>query len=239
MYLFRIFRSFLPLHNPIGFGASDFVIFAAAALLAGLLIGSAYLKPFLREFGQRTRLCMAGLFALAIASRLALFAQSPTPIPSGADDFGYLLLGDTLAHFRLANATHPQHPFFEAVFVLQQPSYASIYPLGQGMFLAFGELLFRNAWVGVLLSGGLFCVLCYWMLRAWVTAPWALVGGLLAVMEFGPLCSWTNSYWGGFPSAIAGCLVFGALPRLKESARVRDGLLLGAGLGLQIFIAPV
>jgi hypothetical protein len=64
------------------------------------------------------------------------------------------------------------------------------------------------------------------------------VGGLLSVIEFGPLNSWVNSYWGGFVSAIAGCLVFGALPRLRESRGTRYGVLLGAGLGFQILTRP-
>ena len=33
MFLFHLFRSFLPLHNPIGFGASDFIELALAAML--------------------------------------------------------------------------------------------------------------------------------------------------------------------------------------------------------------
>ena len=32
-YLFRLFYSFLPLHNPIGFGAADFIELALALLL--------------------------------------------------------------------------------------------------------------------------------------------------------------------------------------------------------------
>ncbi len=238
MYLFRIFHSFLPLHNPIGFGASDFVVLALAVLLVGLLVGTAYVAPYARELSKRTRVCMFLLFGLAIVLRLALLPQSPVPIPSGADDFSFLLLGETLAHLRLANATHPLHQFFEAVFILQEPAYASIYPLGQGLFLAIGQVVMRSPWAGVLVSGGAFCALCYWMLRAWVAPVWALAGGLLAVIEFGPLNSWVNSYWGGFVSAIAGCLVFGALPRLRESAQTRYGVLLGAGLGLQILTRP-
>jgi len=226
------------LHNPIGFGASDFVVLAVAVLMAGLLLGSAYVLPYLRELSRQPRVCFGLLFCLAVGMRLALLPQSPVPIPSGADDFGYLLLGDTLAHFRLANATHPLHSFFEAVFILQEPKYASIFPLGQGLFLAMGEILFRNAWVSVLISCGLFCAACYWMLRGWVTPAWALAGGLLAAVEFGPLTSWVNSYWGGYVSAIAGCLVFGALPRVKESARIGNGVLLGAGLSLQILTRP-
>jgi len=238
MYLFRIFRSFLPLRNPIGFGASDFVVLALAILLVGLLIGKSILEPYIRAISTRTRLCMCLLFGLAIVMRLALLPQSSVPIPSGADDFSYLLLGDTLAHLRFANKTHPLHEFFEAVFILQEPAYASIYPMGQGLFLAFGQVLAHSPWVGVLVSSGLFCALSYWMLRSWVPAVWALVGGLFTAIEFGPLSSWVNSYWGGYVSAIAGCLVFGALPRLRQSPRVRNGVLLGVGLGLQALTRP-
>jgi len=38
MVLFDFFRSFLPLHNPIGFGASDFVELALVALLVALVL---------------------------------------------------------------------------------------------------------------------------------------------------------------------------------------------------------
>ncbi len=67
------------------------------------------------------------------------------------------------------------------------------------------------------------------MLRAWTTPGWALIGGLLAVIEFGPLNQWMNSYWGGAVSACAGCLVFGALPRLRESGRASRRRVAGLG----------
>ncbi len=175
--------------------------------------------------------------------RLALFRTSPAPTPSGADDFSYVLLGDTLRHFRMANATHPLHQFFEAVFVLQQPTYSSIYPLGQGFVLALGRMLFGSFWAGVLLSAAVFCALCYWMLRGWTSPRWAFVGGLLAIVQFGPLNQWTNTYWGGAVSACAGCLVFGALPRIEKAIREqsfwrRNAVLLGIGLGLQLLTRP-
>ncbi len=238
MYLFPLFRSFLPTSNPFGFGASDWVVLALAVLLVGLLLLTRWVVPYARELAQRTLLCMALLFALTILLRIVLLPQSPVPIPSGADDFSFLLLGDTLSHGRLANAAHPLPQFFEAVFILQEPTYASIYPLGQGIVLALGQLLFGCAWAGVLISSGVFCALCYWMLRGWVPPLWALAGGVLAIMEFGPLNPWVNSYWGGAVSASAGCLVFGSLPRLKQSAPVRYGALLGVGLGLQILTRP-
>jgi hypothetical protein len=238
MYLFHIFRSFLPLHNPIGFGAADFIELALAGLLVVLVLAHAHLEPFARKLAARTGWCMLTLAGLAIALRLALLPAAPVPAPRGADDFSYLLLSDTLAHFRLANPTHPLHQFFEWSFVLQQPAYSSIYPIGPALALAFGQIVFHSPWAGVLLSTGLFCALCYWMLRGWTTPGWALAGGLLAVFAFGPLCYWTNSCWGGAVSACAGCLAFGALPRLRDHRRIRDAVALGLGVGLQMISRP-
>jgi hypothetical protein len=64
------------------------------------------------------------------------------------------------------------------------------------------------------------------------------LGGLLAVMQFGVLSYWVNTYWGGAVSACGGCLVFGALPRIRSFGRMRDGVALGAGLGLQLLTRP-
>lgn len=238
MYLFHVLRSFLPLHNPIGFGASDFVEFSIAALLVMLVLARAWVQPAAEALAKRTGWCMLFLGALVIALRLALLGVHPVPTATGTDDFSYLLLADTLAHFRFANATHPMHRFFETVFVLQEPTYSSIYPMGPAIFLAIGQLLFRNPWAGVLLSEALFCALCFWMLRGWLAPGWAFTGGLLTVALYGPLNMWMNCYWGGSVSAMAGCLVFGALPRLRERFHTRDAVLLGLGIGLQTLSRP-
>jgi hypothetical protein len=238
MFLFDFFRSFLPLHNPIGFGASDFIELALAALLVLLTLLRAELQPFVQRLAKRTAWCMLALAALPVLLRLALLAHAPVPTPSGSDDFSYWLLADTLRHFRLANAAHPMRQFFETVFVLQEPSYSSIFPLGQGLAMAAGWLIFGHPWAGVLLSIAALCALTYWMLRAWTTPGWAVVGGLLGVMHFGVLSYWVNTYWGGAVSGIAGCLVFGALPRLRPGARGRDSVALGCGLGLELLTRP-
>ncbi|HLH02288.1 MAG TPA: hypothetical protein VKX25_05940 [Bryobacteraceae bacterium] len=235
MYLFDLFRSFLPLRNPIGFGAADFVVFSLALLLSILLFARVALQPYARKLAQSPAVAMLTLFALGLALRLALLAAAPVPIPAGADDFSYILLADTLRHLRLANPPHPLSQFFEAVFILQHPTYSSIYPPGQGIALALGRTLFGSYWAGVLLVSAALPALCYWMLRAWIPAIWALAGGLLAVVQFGPLNPWTNSYWGGSLSACAGCLVFGALPRLGSRRAV---WLLGLGLSLQLLTRP-
>jgi hypothetical protein len=169
--------------------------------------------------------------------RLALLPHHPEPTPAGADDFSYILLSDTLAHFRLANPSHAMHRFFEANFILQEPRYSSIFPLGQGLFLATGQILTGHAWAGVLLSEAALCGLCYWMLLGWVSPLWALAGGWFAVCEFGPLNQWMNTYWGGAVAGIAGCLMFGALPRLQGGG-LGPAALLGAGLGLSWLTRP-
>ena len=238
MFLFDFFRSFLPLHNPLGFGAGDFAEFALVVLLVALVLGRGALEPMGRRFAERTGWSMLLLFALPIVLRLALLPHFPVPTPGGADDYGYLLLADTLRHFRLTNPTHPLYQFFETVFVLQQPTYSSIYSPGQGLMLALGWTLFGHPWAGVLLASGAFCSLCYWMLRGWTTPGWALAGGLLAVCQFGPLNEWMNIYWGGAVCGAAGCLAFGSLPRLRANPSRRNAALLGVGLGIHLLTRP-
>jgi hypothetical protein len=233
MRLDSLFQSFAPFHNPIGFGASDFVEFGLAAFFVALAaVWRPWLQPSGQWFARKTVWCFVLLVALPVLLRLALLPHHPVPTPDIYDEFSHLLQADTLRHFRLSNPTHPFHRFFETFFVLQEPTYSSIYPIGQGLCLAIGWTLFGCPWAGVLLAAGVFCGLCYWMLRGWISPGWALLGGLLAVMEFGPLNQWTNSYWGGAVPASAGCLVFGALPRLREHGRIRDAILLGLGLGI-------
>jgi hypothetical protein len=237
-YLFRLFYSFLPLHNPIGFGAADFIEIALVLLLVGATLAWQKAAVPANRLASRTVWSMLILAALPVVLRLAMLHTSPIPTPLGADDFSYLLLGDTLAHFRLTTATHPMHRFFETLFILQEPSYSSIYPLGPGLALAFGQLVFRQPWAGIALSTAAFTSLCYWMLRAWTKPCWALLGGVLAVIQFGPLSHWMNTYWGGALAAAAGCLVFGAMPRLREHWRTRDAILLGIGLAIHLLTRP-
>lgn len=225
-------------HNPIGFGATDLIILELALLLVLLIAAHQNAAGYARRLASHTGWCMLLLAILPVALRLAMLPQSPVPTPGGSDDFAHLLVADTLRHFRLANPPHPLHRFFETIFVLQEPAYSSIFPIGQGLVLALGRLLFGVPWAGVILSVAALCALCYWMLRAWTTPGWALVGGLLAVIEFGPLRYWMNTYWGGAVSACGGCLVFGSLPRWRERRRTRDAVWLGLGIAMQLLTRP-
>ena len=237
--MFDWFRSFLPLENPLGFGPGDYLeLLLAFLLLLAALVWRKRIEPLANRLAQRTGWAMAFLAALPVLLRLVLLPHHPVPVPDVYDEFSHLLVADTLRHFRLANPMHPLHQFFETFFVLQEPTYSSIYPLGQGLAMALGWMIFGTPWAGVLLATAAFCALCYWMLRAWTTPGWALAGGALAVMEFGPLSQWMNGYWGGALAAAAGCLVFGALPRLRQCNRRRDAILLGLGLAVHLLTRP-
>jgi hypothetical protein len=229
----------LPLHNPLGFGAGDWIELVLAALMLALaLVWRPCFEPRALGWAKRTGWCMLALAMLPAALRLVLLPRHPAPVPDIYDEFSHLLVAGTLRHFRLANPAHPLSPFFETFFVLQEPTYSSIYPIGQGLVLAIGWTLFGHPWAGVVLSVSALCALGYWMLRGWTTPGWALAGGLLTVMEFGPLNQWMNSYWGGAVPAAGGCLVFGALPRLARQPRVRDGIWMGMGLALHLLTRP-
>ncbi len=238
MHPLQVSGSFLSPDNPFGFGSSDFAELVLLALLIAFFQLRPKLEHLIRTLAEKRSLSFALVAILPVILRLLLLPSHPVPSPDVYDEFGHLLVADTLRHFRLANPAHPLHQFFETFFVLQQPTYSSIYPLGQGVVLALGWMLFGLPWAGVVLSVGVFCGSCYWMLRGWMSPPWALIGGLLAVIEFGPLNQWMNSYWGGAVSGIAGCLAFGALPRLGVQWRTRDAILLGAGLGIQLITRP-
>ena len=207
-----------------------FSILSILPLLSGFEALGRAEKTFVR-FTERRILSAWVLFFAVIGFRLLLLPALPVPVPGIHDEFSYLLMSDTFAHGRLTNPTHPMWVSFETMHVNWNPTYSSMYPPAQGFVLAIGQLL-GQPWVGVLLSNAAMCALIVWMLQAWIPPRWAFLGGVIAALQLSFATYWMNSYWGGAVAAAGGALVFGALGRIPRTARVRDALLLGLGIGI-------
>jgi len=159
--------------------------------------------------------CVA-LGLMAILIRLALLPVLPIPNPIVQDEFSYLLGADTFAHGRVTNPPHPLWVHFETLHENMQPTYCSIYPPAQAVFLALGQVVLGNPWYGVVLSMGLMFAAICWMLHGWVAPRYAVTATIICILCWGLTGQWINSYWGGTVAAAAGALVIGAIPRLAR-----------------------
>ena len=184
------------------------------------------------RLAQRRTLAVIAVGVTALALRAAVLPIEPIPEPIVHDEFGYLLAADTFAHGRLTNPTPPLWEHFETFSILMKPTYQCFAQPGQGMMLAFGKVVFGHPFWGVWLSVGLMCATITWMLQGWLSPEWALLGGALAILRYGVFGYWADSYWGGAVGAIGGALVLGALPRIKQSQRPLDAVIMGIGLAI-------
>ena len=145
--------------------------------------------------------------------RAAILPILPVPVPEIHDEFGYLLSADTFLHGRLTNPPHPMWTRFESFHINQQPTYQSMYPPAQALMLAAGTLIGGHPFVGVCISLALMAAAICWALRGFVSAGWAFLGGMVALVHFGLYSYWAGSYCGGAMAALGGALVFGAVHR--------------------------
>jgi hypothetical protein len=185
----------------------------------------------LSRFAEARGRAVAAIFLFVVVARLLALPFLHIPVPGIHDEFSYLLMGDTFAHGRLANPTHPMWISFETFHVNWHPAYASMYPPAQGLALAVGELL-GNPWFGVVLSVAVMCAAITWMLQAWLPARWALLGGAMVALKLGIASYWINSYWGGAIAATGGAIALGAMARIARRASLADTLWLALGIAI-------
>jgi hypothetical protein len=181
-----------------------------------------------------------GILGLCLA--IVTTATIGFPPPRIHDEFSYLLSGETIARGRLANPPHPMAHHFESFHVLQEPTYASKYPLAPGLFIAAGIKLVQLPVAGIWLSFAFLVAAINWMLRPWVRPRWALWGAVAAALW---LCGrhawagyWTYSFWGGNVPALGGALILGGLRRLASTPTIPASLALGSGVALLALSRP-
>jgi hypothetical protein len=215
---------------------------AAIAAFGWPMLGAGLFARVERRFAslasnKRLSVLVVGLSVFML--RLAVLPVYGIPIPFNPPDFSFLLAADTFAHGRLTNPTPAIWAHFESIHITMIPTYQSMYFPGQGLLLAGSQVVFGHPWWGVLISSALMCAALTWALQAWLPANWALLGGFIAVLRLGLFSYWTNTYHaGGSLSGLGGALILGSLPRLKRTAQMRFGLLMGVGIAILELTRP-
>ena len=111
-------------------------------------------ETFLGRIARRRFFCVAAVGLAVVLVRVVLLPILPIPAPIVHDEFSYLFAADTFASGRLTNPTHPMWVHFETVHISSQPTMFPKYFPGQGLFMAFGQVVFGHPWYGGCCNSG-------------------------------------------------------------------------------------
>lgn len=163
---------------------------------------------------------ITGILSFVMTSSLAY--KRGVPVAYVHDEFSYILSADTFAHGRLTNPSPEVWEPFESEHILVRPTYQSKYQPGQGLFMALGQVIAGHPIWGVWLSAALAAAAMHWGLLAFMSARWAMLGGILAAIH-PQLLEWGQRYWGGSVAVLGGALVLGAVGRIVRAFRCGMG----------------
>ena len=207
----------------------------AAALLLRLIPGRliSWTEQLFRNGATPRALWFVLLPTLSLSLNLGIAYHkfNGPPVPIIHDEFSYLLAGDTFAHGRLTNPTPAFPGHFETPQELTRPTRMSKYPPGQGLFIALGQVLTTVPIAGIWISTAAACAAIYWMLLGFVSRPWALLGGLIAVMS-PALLAWSQVYWGGCVAVLGSALMVGGWGRLMRERSLHAATIMWIGVAI-------
>ena len=177
----------------------------------------------------RASLIGIGIWSATLAALISIYVQ---PAPRIHDEFSYLLAADTLLHGRLANPTPPAWEALQSFHTVMRPSYASKYPVGAGLLVAVGWMLFGTPLASSWLAAAWLAVCMTWMLAGTLPRRWAILGGVM--ISLCPLIqlTWAQSLLHGFAPASGSALLMGGILRLRRRVEFSKALICGCGIGL-------
>lgn len=226
-FVFFVFYSKNSLLFLLKTGLAAALIYLPAARLNAANIWPASIKTFFFKDSH----CLLAIGALGFFFFSFYSALYGVPVPHNADEYSYLLMGKTFAAGQLAAPAHPLREFFDNFHTINDPSFASKYPPAQGMILAVGILFFGSAAVGVWLSGAAACMAAFWMLRAFCSRKWSVLGALM-MLTLPNVFNWSRGYFYGFAALFGAMLCLGALLRAARHLKIRDAVIFGIGVAV-------
>ncbi|MBM3965498.1 MAG: hypothetical protein FJ308_10620, partial [Planctomycetes bacterium] len=187
---------------------------------------------------------LPGVAAFAVAASISWWIP---PVPSVHDDFGHLLIAETLLHGRLSNPTPPSAESLQTFHEVVYPRYTAKFPIGTGAMLAIGKLFLGTYCAGMWLSAAFACSAITWMLMAHFHRNYALLFGILAATHPYWQTGWSQDFTNGWLAVGSMSLIVGGLLRIRgrlvrehrvDATAWQQATMVAMGIVIGIFSRP-